>query len=718
MFFSSDLLSKRDSGFGLLWLAATLGSKSSFRKLPKRSVISADITQLCDLIATPAEPLALRLSSNLLVGAARVYRAKQEIYIADLTTCFNSLKRLVEDFRSSATSEAQLQMAQPSVKPSAVTLRVDPNAAFSLNLDNVVVNWDEYLNFPVPDVSSDDDYDPRAQKQKRKTKGRNSGMPSSSVAEAARANTHTLDESHEFLFPHTLDGSSCGSAAMIPSSKLGGFGFDDAFFGAFDGLDITEGIGDDLLKELGEGWGISPAKSKAEEKSSVLEDFGYAADMDYETHDPNVDMIVQDPLQPDDAATSRPNTHDQPVGFLPTPTNVSVQSLYPITNQPDEVGASEPLEEKACLPKRNKRPRLVFDARTELTDAELKVIRMHYVENQGTIRRELQIKKFERERAIFINDLLWGVPDNVQAEELVEFWVSQYKTRIEARSDKHPSLDYMKKGIGEPTAPPDQVNVAQGIPSIPMVTDVEWPDADLTAVFETNELDIAFDYGTEIHADECVESSKLRSSEEPGQGRQVSRRSSAPSHLLGIDVQISGNSQRSTLFPWDNARDNSPGLDDNFRAGLDDRMNVDYAETKLTRDSSSRKASSIPSRPQSLQFGVESPPALLRGSGTDDDFMFDVPADGPPAASDGSDSQASLHKLEKNSLNFLEYARMQYRSLSGLSSRLVFDDVVPRASSTSHVAAAAMYHCLVLATKDLLALQQEESYGPITIQIK
>lgn len=150
MFFSPDLLSKRDSGFGLLWLAATLGSKSSFKKLPKRSVISADITQLCDLIATPVEPLALRLSSNLLVGAARVYRVKQDIYIADLTTCFNSLKRLVEGYRSSATSESQLQMAQPSVKPSVVTLRVDPNAAFSLNLDNMVADWEEYLNSPGP----------------------------------------------------------------------------------------------------------------------------------------------------------------------------------------------------------------------------------------------------------------------------------------------------------------------------------------------------------------------------------------------------------------------------------------------------------------------------------------------------------------------------------------------------------------------------------------
>ena len=55
-----------------LWrLAATLGARSSFKKLPKRDVMGADIAQLCDLIAEPVEPLALRLSSNLMVGVAR-----------------------------------------------------------------------------------------------------------------------------------------------------------------------------------------------------------------------------------------------------------------------------------------------------------------------------------------------------------------------------------------------------------------------------------------------------------------------------------------------------------------------------------------------------------------------------------------------------------------------------------------------------------------------
>jgi hypothetical protein len=33
--------------------------------------MGADIAQLCGLIAEPVEPLALRLSSNLMVGVAR-----------------------------------------------------------------------------------------------------------------------------------------------------------------------------------------------------------------------------------------------------------------------------------------------------------------------------------------------------------------------------------------------------------------------------------------------------------------------------------------------------------------------------------------------------------------------------------------------------------------------------------------------------------------------
>lgn len=93
MFYSTELLSRKDSGFGLLWLAATLGSKSTLKKLTKKSVLTADISLLCKQIGQPAEPLALRLSSNLLVGVARVYKLKHEIFVTDVTTVYSTLKK-------------------------------------------------------------------------------------------------------------------------------------------------------------------------------------------------------------------------------------------------------------------------------------------------------------------------------------------------------------------------------------------------------------------------------------------------------------------------------------------------------------------------------------------------------------------------------------------------------------------------------------------------
>jgi N terminus of Rad21 / Rec8 like protein len=71
-------------------LAATLGSKSTLKRLTKKSVMSADISHLCDLIAEPAEPLALRLSSNLMVGVARVYKSASRhgnSFLSDESDC-------------------------------------------------------------------------------------------------------------------------------------------------------------------------------------------------------------------------------------------------------------------------------------------------------------------------------------------------------------------------------------------------------------------------------------------------------------------------------------------------------------------------------------------------------------------------------------------------------------------------------------------------------
>jgi len=93
MFYSPDLLKKQDQSFSVIWcsltpysassrsnagiagsrLAATLGSKSSFKKLQKRDILSVNVPKACIFLSDPKEPLALRLSSNLMYGVTRIY---------------------------------------------------------------------------------------------------------------------------------------------------------------------------------------------------------------------------------------------------------------------------------------------------------------------------------------------------------------------------------------------------------------------------------------------------------------------------------------------------------------------------------------------------------------------------------------------------------------------------------------------------------------------
>lgn len=45
---------------------ATLGAKSSLKKLNKKAILDVDVQKACETIVTPAAPMALRLQSNLL----------------------------------------------------------------------------------------------------------------------------------------------------------------------------------------------------------------------------------------------------------------------------------------------------------------------------------------------------------------------------------------------------------------------------------------------------------------------------------------------------------------------------------------------------------------------------------------------------------------------------------------------------------------------------
>jgi meiotic recombination protein REC8 len=47
-------------------LVATLGSKSTLKKVSRKAILDVDVVKMCDTIIEPAAPMSLRLSSNLL----------------------------------------------------------------------------------------------------------------------------------------------------------------------------------------------------------------------------------------------------------------------------------------------------------------------------------------------------------------------------------------------------------------------------------------------------------------------------------------------------------------------------------------------------------------------------------------------------------------------------------------------------------------------------
>ncbi|KAI0076094.1 hypothetical protein K474DRAFT_1708496 [Panus rudis PR-1116 ss-1] len=724
MFFTQELLSRRDSGFGLLWLAATLGSKSSFRKLPRRSVVTADIAELCQLIAEPPEPLALRLSSNLMIGVTRVYKVKQDIFLTDVTACFHTLKKAVQELYDTSVTAEQLQMGQPSARPDTVTMVADPSAQFAMDFDHLFAAWEDWSTQKAAASAqvegeedfSDDDFDPTNKSQK-KGKARARDTPLS--IDRARGNAHTLKENHELLLSASFDASFHddgfgGFGAVGPSSSQfdGGFGFEDNILEGMDVGDVGD-IGDELAKELGEGWG------------APLEDAGM------QDNGPLVDVDIGGPPGPDmnfefggDLGPADPPSDISPSGLTSAQrTNQALQGaatqdqpfvrdgsvVVPLSPlRPDD--ADNQLGEDATegpVKRKGKRVRLLLDARTELTNEELQKARAHYLQEQAALRKEIAQKKAEKESERILAEMISGVPRGLNAPVLVDFWMENFKLQVEARSGRlHMETE------GEPPAKRRRIAEDKddhGIdPDVPLDMELRDEAQDLNLGPGINEYGMGGDNLEGIYEPDF----RLRSSEEPGQARNASRPPSVlgGSHFnlnLQAGTQVSG-SQRSGFFPWDHA-----GVSSSVAGAFDlpgsDRISLGRPPRGSSLSSRGRESPFHPGI-SGIGLGEDNGPGPLEG-----DFEFDV--GDKSLQGDTQQSDLNVVTLERNSLNFLEYAKMQLNAMPAGTIAVGFDDVVPKATSTPHVAAAAFYHCLALATKKLIRVKQDEAFGPLDITV-
>ncbi|KAK4787821.1 hypothetical protein SAY86_011654 [Trapa natans] len=93
MFYSQFILAKKGP-LGTIWIAAHLE-----RKLRKNQVADTDIGVSVDSIIFPDVPIALRLSSHLLLGVVRIYSRKVNYLFDD---CSEALLKVKQAFRSAA----------------------------------------------------------------------------------------------------------------------------------------------------------------------------------------------------------------------------------------------------------------------------------------------------------------------------------------------------------------------------------------------------------------------------------------------------------------------------------------------------------------------------------------------------------------------------------------------------------------------------------------
>ncbi|KAG7099200.1 hypothetical protein E1B28_001067 [Marasmius oreades] len=524
-------------------------------------------------------------------------------------------------------------MAQPTARSSALTISAGPDSVFIADFDAMVENWDRHLNLLAPEPMDvdpgDQEFDPHSQQPMQKRVGRQDTQQ----AEDVRAEACTLKEHHDHLlsvsFDRSFQGISDGidpfSSQFEPAIQL-----DTNFFESSDGLGLDGGLADELARELGEGWGgpfieesqqnmdvdLNPLQVPSDHLGLGLtggDEFMLPALPEADHPRPSQPLNTRTPSKTDPRlleengtprSRSRCASSRAASVVLPSPSNSFSRMLL---SQGEDVRShqqtpfadittrvvNEEKEKRSALPRKNKRIRVLLDARTELTDEELKIARAKYVQEQRNQRRELDHKKIKKDSGKVVEELVWGVPTGIEAPSLIDFWQENFKVQVEARTGAlHIHID-----DPESTRPPNKRRKLQTIDEAPEGTPLPIETVVQNDTFFYGAGDIGFlpdDPFSGNNVDIDVELPVLRSSEEPGQARNISRQRSVGLDLsFNLDSNEKLGSQKSSLFPWDGAgADISSSV--GGAGGGSDRVAFERADVKLRESPLSRRECSLP----------------------------------------------------------------------------------------------------------------------------
>ncbi|KAF1942013.1 hypothetical protein EJ02DRAFT_512039 [Clathrospora elynae] len=144
MFYSHEVLTSRKYGVATVWLVATLGSKSSLKRINRKQILEVDVSRACQTIVDPVAPMALRLQGNLLYGVSRVYLQQCGYVLSDAQNAHNAMRMMLRTVKNAA-----LDPNAGKARPDQLVLPDDPSflPEFALPPPELLAELDFNLNF-------------------------------------------------------------------------------------------------------------------------------------------------------------------------------------------------------------------------------------------------------------------------------------------------------------------------------------------------------------------------------------------------------------------------------------------------------------------------------------------------------------------------------------------------------------------------------------------
>ncbi|KWU43638.1 hypothetical protein RHOSPDRAFT_34786 [Rhodotorula sp. JG-1b] len=749
MFYNTEILTSRKGGLAVFWLAATVGSRggTAVRKLSKKELLSCNVVKACEKVIEPEEPLALRLSSNLMMGIARVFSQQYTIYASDVQQVHAALKKVVSDAVASApdTTLAFQDAAQWDALPqqAAVALAKEATGSGGINLTVNAglsyIGYDPDIDLGIewrlpgeeePEPIEDIDEPPLITPD---ISNFGSPAPKQRKAHQAREEDIKLHEPHlnDYLLKQADQDNDLGGEDL-------GFVFEEGGQGLLEGISpeldaviragsAASGHGSARLSHQGD-YGM-PASSSAAGMGEDMggfdqqyfdQDFGggfgheeQRMDVDTELDtEARVRQEVEDARARLDAffgGFSRSVTpfdsekfsqHSQQLDDGP-PSSTTQRRIADAVSEAQNKAA----EAKKAAQKFKKPKRLAIDRNIDMEGDRVRDARKTYGERMRVEREKAERVKNERaahERAV---NLVFGPPALLSALGLASFWNSEVADKMapfegnkalaeKKRLDREQAAKLVANKAG--TAEPEDARRAAGdrLSEQPEGVAAGQPfEVDFGAdFFAHQEFGGGFggdgDMGgfDQFHFDEEVELGRAASAT----GRSGSHRASA--------------------VPWaaePATSDFGGAFGGNFggasSGGGGSKVSLEPGVEKPMR---SRSPSLMPSPGRGGSAG---------GLEDEVDATSGVRASQSPRASGLAMEEPALAENESN--KFLGYAREQAASLPA-GQPLYFSNIVPEKTTAPAVAAQALYHLLGLAMKGAVKVDQPIAFGEIAIELK